>query len=420
MGRRVRNEVAPSRLPIPQNKKASSKSGRKTMPVNIRFYEPGEAEPLVTMAKRVFPIIQEIPPVFWEHLEQGSHKTVVAEADRQIVGAIPFDIRDFLIRPDVHIRAAFAHLVSVDAPVRAQGLGSQMMDFAKQKLPEFCDGMFVYTGHEGRKPYTFYERNHFIDLLYNRPFSRQGKNEDSLPAGITLSSLDLDAIPEEDLNTAYHRQWDRFAGFPLRYPGAWKKALTSLIYVEIPTRFYLSARRNLDRLEGFAILGVSSKQVSILEIADFPQEYELHLRAAATLAAQEGAATLHIDASDAHPILPCLKSTGFQPGPRAEAEIIAGQVFHFTRIWRQLAGEMPPFTLEIWTPQRKLLLPGSGPAYHLEMKEPVLQRLFLCRENLAHLIQSEQVTSPDSDLPFDQLQEIFAPSRWVYHTIDWI
>jgi hypothetical protein len=193
-----------------------------------------------------------------------------------------------------------------------------------------------------------------------------------------------------------------------------------LIYVELPTRFFLSARYAADQLEGYAILGLASGHVSVLEIADSPQDYELHLRAAVHLANREGSATVHMEASAAHPVVPALLSAGFQPGPRERAEIIAAQVFHFERIWQLLAGDNPPFGLKIWTPQRNFVLPGSGPVITVEMKESLLQRLFLCRENLAHLIQSEQITTPDTDLPLDWLLEVFAPARWVYHTIDWI
>ncbi len=339
------------------------------MPIKIRMYQPGDGEQIVDLAKRVFPIIQDIPPKYWERMELGGHTTIIAEQGRQIVGAIPFDFREFLIRPGICVRAAFAHLVAVDAAVRAHGVGSQMMDFARRELPPHCDALFVYTGHEGRKPYTFYEHNGFIDLLHTRNYALHPEQNIPISSEITLSPLHLNSIGEESLYTTFRKYWDDYAGFPQRRPGSWQKALSALIYIELPLQFFLSARFSGDQLGGYAIIGLNSSNVSVLEIADTSQACELHLAAAAVLARQKGVRSVSMGGSPSHPALHALRNMGFQPGPRSEAEVVAAQVFQFEHIWHLLAGETPQVSLKIWTPQRQISLPGNGPEYILEMKE---------------------------------------------------
>jgi hypothetical protein len=100
--------------------------------------------------------------------------------------------------------------------------------------------------------------------------------------------------------------------------------------------------------------------------------------------------------------------------------VTAGMVFQFDALWMRLTASKPPFGLSIWTPTRRLELAGPGPALQLEMKDSILQRLFLCRENFQAAWEAETITSPNPNLPLDTLTYLFRPSHWVFHWFEWI
>jgi len=356
---------------------------------------------------------------------------VTAEGDK-IVGAIPFDLRDFLIRPGLSIRSAWAHMVCVDAEYRSRGIGSGMMKLGReqlasellagQHLPRICEAMFVYTGSEGTPPYTFYEKNGFVDLHYSRFYTLTGLKANA-PLEVQVTPFDPARIGEKDLYAAYQRAYQAYAGFPVHYPGYWQRAIASIIYIEIPTEFYIATLTQETELSGYAIFGFIRGYATILELAADPAEpglIEKLLQAVIAAAAARGVEMVNMLACTHHPAASALLEIGFQPDRRANAEVIAGVVLEFDRLWNKLAGENPPFGLDIWTPSRTLKLPGLGKPITLEMKESTLQRLFLCREDLPAALETERITSPHLSLPLEALQRIFQPARWVLHWLEWI
>jgi len=406
------------------------------MPITYRLYEPRDVEQTVEVIHRVFHVYP-IPYASWARMESHDHATVLAEQDGRLIGAIPFDIRDFLIRPGVSLRAAFAHLVSVDALYRNAGVGSGMMKFAKENLPAVCDGLFVYTGSEGRAPYTFYEKNGFVDLQYSRFYSLP-VTRGAVPADVQVVPFDPAALGEQEICEAYQRAYAEYAGFPVRFPGFWEQAMDSIIYVEIPTDFHLAQVHRGAELCGYAIFGFAREGATILEMVVTPQDdssqetiAEKLLIAVIAAVAERDVPEVRMLASSHHPALLALHKLGFQPNDRSDSEIISGFTFHFDRLWTQLAGEKlpwakkPPLALHIWTPEGEFDLPGDGPRVTLEMKYSTLQRLFLCREDFRAAFETERITSPDAALPWqrsvmDALQHIFRPAPWVYHWLEWI
>jgi ribosomal protein S18 acetylase RimI-like enzyme len=391
------------------------------MPLTYRLYRPSDAEQVNDLAHRVFNLAPFSADV-WQRMEDHDHVTVVATEGDQILGAIPFDLRDFLIRPGLSIRAAFAHMVCVDEEYRDRGLGSGMLRLAREHLPQHCAAMFVYTGSEGIAPYTFYEKNGFVDLQYSRFYTLPSLSAD-LPPQIQIQPFDPAAVGEEALNDVYTKAYASCAGFPVHAPGYWQRALTSIIYVEIPTEFHIALVQRGEALAGYAIFGVVRGQVTILELAADPAEPSLIrelIQGVAAFAAAHQIPLVNMLASIHHPALPALQELGFQPASRANAEIIAGLALRFDRLWEVLTASQPPCGLHLWTPSRSLELPGPGKPVTLEMKESTLHRLFLCREDLSAALQAERITSPDFDLPLEFLQRIFQPTPWIFHWLAWI
>ena len=391
------------------------------MPLEYRFYTAKDAEKTNQLAHAAFPIAP-FPADVWQKMEDRDHLTVVADDAGWIVGAIPFDLRDFLIRPGVSLRAAFAHMVCVDEAFRGKGVGSALMHFAKQNLPQFCEGMFVYTGSEGVQPYTFYEKNGFIDLHYSHWWEMEHPSAE-IPSGIQVGSFLPEIIGEETLNDCFQRAYRCNGGFPIHAPGFWRKTMDGILYAEIPTEFAFVSKRRGDALAGYAILGISIDGCTILELAADPAETNLTadlLTGCAAEASRRNLTSIQTLSSTHHPAISELPRAGFHGNPRADAMVTAGMVFNYPALWQRLTAGHPPFGLNIWTPTRSFVLEGPGETIHLEMKDSVLNRLFLCREDVRAAWEAETITSPAASIPLDEMAAIFQPARWVFHWFEWI
>jgi len=392
------------------------------MAVTYRLYKPEDINQVVDLLQGIFRVAPGFNVDAWQRLESHDHMTIVAVEENKIVGAIPFDLRDFLLRPGLSIRAAFAHLVGVHAQHRDRRIGSGIMDYAKKLLPQHCEAMFVYTGHEYRPPYTFYARNGFVDLQYSRFYKRK-KLILNYPQVVDVQPFDPLAIGEEVLNSVYQKVYNDHAGFRVHYPGYWQKALKSIIFVEIPTEMYIAMVRIGSELAGYAIFGFVRGHVTILEMAADPADLDLNkklLQAVIAKAHELGAEYADMLASAHHPAKTALHNMRFKPEPRLHAQIPAGFVLNFQRLWTKLTDEKAPFSLKIWTPNVSMDLPGAGKKITLEMKEYTLHRLFLCREDFKEAYEAERTTSPDAHLPVKELTQIFKPARWIYHWLEWI
>src|SRR5919109_2948665 len=136
--------------------------------LQVRELSPDDAEPALRLRNRIF------SPIGREHWAQNQ-TAAVAYLGPTLVGVIPFTVREFVIAPEVSIRVAMANAVGVADGHRGRGIGSRMMEAARQFLPGRADAAFVYTGTEAGGPqYRFYRRTGHHDLLYPRRWRRAG------------------------------------------------------------------------------------------------------------------------------------------------------------------------------------------------------------------------------------------------------
>src|SRR5919109_2928748 len=134
--------------------------------LQVRELSPDDAEPALRLRNRIFsPIGQE----HWAQNQTGA----VAYLGQTLVGVIPFTVREFVIAPEVSIWVAMANAVGVADGHRGRGIGSRMMEAAREFLPRWADATFVYTATEAGGPqYRFYRRSGYHDLLYPRQMRR--------------------------------------------------------------------------------------------------------------------------------------------------------------------------------------------------------------------------------------------------------
>ncbi len=392
------------------------------MTLTCRLYRPDDLEQLVPHLNRTFQVVN--PPLTagaWAGLEAGDHVTVVAEEDGRLAGAIPFDLRDLVLRPGVVVRAGIAHAVGVVEGCRGRGVGSAMMGYARRELGAHCDGLFVYADGEGAAA-RFYERNGFVGLHYSRMW-RLWQPQGAMPAGIQAAPLDPEALDGMALDGVYQAAYGAMGGFMPRSPGYWQRQLTSIIYTQVPRALHLAWAEQDGQLAGYLVFGLRPRSALALELAVRPGAAGLAkrlLQAMIAVAAGRGAQKASMFAGDRDPAIRALRALGFQPEGRGTASAFAGQLLDPARIWPRLAAGRAAPALHLWTPERQLALPGNGPTVTLEMAETTLQRLFLCREDTAAALHAESITSPTFPLPLAELQAAFRPAQWVHHEIDWI
>ena len=378
---------------------------------------------LIRVRNRVF-TGHPLTPADWNDDET----CVLAFEDERMVGAIPLDMREFLITPEVSIRTAFENSVGVVDGMRGKGLGTKMLDCAAEFLRPDCHALFVYRGGETSAAYRFYKKTGHVDLHFTRNFVLPN------PPALTDSHLVLEEIRrclehEEQLLTIFHDSYRGMAGFPRREPGYWKTALDCHIFQEmVYDDLHFAALRTTEGApEAYALLAYweEKAQITILEMAVSGGREELWeelLREIAHLAKRRGASVI-LPSSDTLPCLAVLTRLGFRPGPRGRI-ILAKILRHkdvFDRIWR--GGEtLQDLKLTLWTPEFQFVaLEGQsgGPDVTLEMKDDVLTRLLLARLDVPSALREERITAYGADPGL--LRQIAAAlpfCPWIYHHLD--
>jgi GNAT superfamily N-acetyltransferase len=388
--------------------------------LEVRECRPDDDDAALALRNRVF------PPIGREHWDQ-SQTAAVARLDGRLVGVIPFAVRSFALAPGVEIRAAFANSVAVAEDLRGMGIGSRMMDAARQFLPARADAMCVYTGHEAAGPqYRFYHRSGHHDLLYPRLMTMPVLDQRKVPPpGVELVSIDEVSTVEADLLELFSACYEGWGGFPVRELGYWRRALASQIFVEIPYEaFDLILARDTGRLSAYAIAGTREQETVVLEAAARDGAAAAPLwEAVAALAGSRNSRQISISGPDfGTPLHDSLLRAGFTAQPRDD--VLAGQIVAPESVYAaslRVAGGGDQPTFEVWTPERTLRLGSGETGLRLEMKEGDLHRLLLRRLDLDSAIRQQRVTVRTGDWDsIRRVARVLAPTPWVYHHLDYI
>jgi len=375
---------------------------------------------------------RQISPDFWRRWSHQPEVTAaVALSDGEVVGQIPFHIREFLVRPGVTVRVAQEYSVIVDEKMRGRGIGGRLIAEAERFLSGRCEVLTVYRGGERSPGYRFYQRTGHHDLTYYRLW-KPGEETALRDGNVVHTGTETLLEREQEVLRVFQSAYAGRAGFPPRAPGYWDRAMGSVIFREAGGNFQLLYVEQDGGLAGYLLcLGRrgGGGGLAALEFAtrDGHQETaEVLLRHAAWWAHEHGG-EFTIRKSDESAYAPALKRAGFRQVPRSERSMMTmARVFDPGALARRVlaeAGVSLPFEVAVWTPEREATLnPGAGGRQlTLEMKEPDLARLLMCRLDLLQAVMEERITAVGNrpgDL--EMVADAFPFTPWDYHQLDYI
>jgi hypothetical protein len=368
-------------------------------------------------------------------------------------------MRPLLVEPDVVVRVAIAHAVSVVPGRRGAGIGSGMMACARAFLADQCDAMVVYTGDEGDAPYTFYTRTGYYDMHYAYRWT-SAQPSAVVDADVTTHPAETIHELEPALLEIFASTYGRFGGYWPRTAGFYRAVLDSIIYKQIPYRISLHLLGPTGAPSGYLILGAFGNELLVLEIATCRADVVAAgrlLSYAGALARRDGQKAV-MEASPLHPFAPALRRVGWRTKGRASQSCItAARVLRpealAERRWRP-DPVLNEVEVRAWTPasepitlHRAATCPpwpaatcaasqvqaaGRGACaagasrprrrvVTLEMKEEHLHRLLMGRLDLSAAFVNEEVTAHGCDAATrDVIAHALPWCPWTYHTIEYI
>jgi GNAT superfamily N-acetyltransferase len=393
------------------------------MDLNIYEYDPRELDEVLAFRNAIF---GNVTPAQWEIMNCTA---VVAREGERLVGFIPLQFREQVLRPGVTIPVVYENAVGVLDGMRGRGVGTQMMDEAARFIADRVDALMVIRGGERSDGYRFYRKTGHGDVSYARSYVLPPETVWPLVEDEGISALErADWLAlEPDLLALYERRYGRFGGGQRRATGYWRMILEGHVYSA--RRWWLIAlRSSTDRLLGYLVasLGLwdSSPDLYLYELVAEDEAAAVRLLCYARRLATEGQYRVHY-ASLANPICPLLRRLGFVA--EGTTPHIMARLLRPDRIFQRLASGsnlLPTLSLTVSTPHRTLAVndpPDPRYTVHLETKESLLSRLFCCRLDLDAAIDVDLVRWDGTDVGLRrELCQVFAFADWVQWFTDYV
>ncbi|MDP6776457.1 MAG: GNAT family N-acetyltransferase [Candidatus Latescibacteria bacterium] len=367
-----------------------------------------------------------------EQWKQGEPKTAsIAYSGSEVVGFIPLALRPFRLAPGVIIDTAFEHCVGTKEACRGTGVGTKMIEAAREFLRGRVHALCVYRGHERSRPYNFYAKVGHHDLHYIRRYHTEGGGWGP-QEGIEVTR-GFPAIPElgHRMIEVYEDAYARYGGYPVKTFRSWEKADN-----EGYVNFWAF---DGDRLLGYLLTRVigyipfgggdpRGKNLNVMEMAVRNCDGDIArklLKAAIHTAGESGMAGVFAPICDRGPFIDAYLDLGMRPSPRANMVMslpldIEGIVCD---AWR--ARFDPDLEIQVWTPEHELSLTRSEASGRtsvlLEMKEEALVRWVLGRLDFRARMREGTITATGAnDRIVDALADAMPFTPWVYHHLDYI
>jgi GNAT superfamily N-acetyltransferase len=367
-----------------------------------------------------------------EHWAAMGCTAAVAREGAQLVGFIPLQFREQVLRPGITAPVVYENAVGVHEEMRGQGIGTRMIEWAATALADRVDALMVIRGGERSDGYRFYRRSGHADLCYARSFELPvehvwaGHDAATDREGIQVLDRARWLAAEPALLALYARRYGRYGGGRQRGPGYWQEILDSHVYRD--QKWWLIALRGTDRLRGYLVASPGmwdkGQHLYVYEVVGEDDRASAQLiRYARRLSVSGGYRAPYI--SLANPVGPLLRSMGFLQGDSSPH--VMARVLRPERLFRRLAGGsnlLNSLSLTVNTPHRTVAVvdaPDARYAVRMEMKEAYLARLMMCRLDLAAAVEMELVRWDVHDPGVArELCAILAPCDWVQWFTDFV
>ncbi|HHK42928.1 MAG TPA: GNAT family N-acetyltransferase [Planctomycetaceae bacterium] len=393
------------------------------MTLQIYEYDPRERDEVLPFRNAIFGHVSV------EHWEAMRCTAVVARDDGRLVGFIPLQFRDQLLRPGVAVPVVYENAVGVAEGMRGRGIGSQMMDEAARFIADRVDAMMVIRGGERTQGYRFYRKTGHGDLMYAHSYNLppEVKWPSAGVEGFTILTREEWVALEPELLSLYEHRYGRFGGNWQRSPGYWSMILAEHVYRERQWDL-ITWRPDGGRLAGYAVAvhgrASPTPEINLYEVVgedDAAVEALLHYARRLS----ENGAVIVPSVSLANPIRPLLRRMGFIEAP--SSPYIMARILRPDRIFERLAANsdlLDELHLVVSTPHRTLVVndpPSPRYTAHLSTKESLLSRLFCCRLDLEAAVDMELVRWNVYDAGLARaLADVFAFSEWVQWYTDYV
>ncbi len=390
-----------------------------------REYRPGDTADVLKVRNPIFGAMSEDD---WDRYVPRM-TAGLAYLDDEAVGVIPLDQRDFLLAPGVSVPVAFENAVGVKEEYRSRGIGTAIIESAREFMADRCDLLMVYRGAERSTGYRFYVKSGHQDLIYLTPVAWQP------PAGLASEAMvaDIEVLHEheQEVLRAYNATYVASGGHAPRRLGYWREALAGQIFVAVPCQILFYRYPAEGEIVAYGIFGIPRKDgyepvMRILEIASsngVAGAIEVLKAAGAEAHKRDAAITDYVSVD--HPYRYQYRQLGFVEEGRSL--IIMGQAINPQRLFRRTCRypeALADLKINVWTPTRDYVLfegPEATREITLEAKDVILERLLTRRLDVVSAFNGDLLTIRNGDAGIaGRLGEALPFSLWVHHHLDWI
>jgi len=390
-----------------------------------REYRPGDTADVLEVRNEIFgPLNAEDWDRYCPRMTAG-----MAYLDGEVVGAIPLDQRDFLVAPQVSVPVAFEHAVGVKEEYRSRGIGTAIIEAAREFMADRCDLLMVYRGGERSTGYRFYQKSGHRDLLYLAEVRWDP------PAGLSSDAqrVDIEVLHDhqDDILRAYNSTYPLCGGHAPRRRGYWREALGGQIFVAVPGEIIFYRYPGDGEITAYGIFEIPQKEgyegnIQVLEIASSAGMAGARqvLRAAGAEARQRQTLVTDYVSVD-YPYRYLYRDLGFVEQGRGL--IIMGQVINPQRLFQRVCRFpqlLSNLKINVWTPTQDYVLfegPRASKEIFLEAKDIIVERLLTRRLDVMSAFRHDSLTIRNGDEGIaGRLAEALPFSPWCHHQLDWI
>jgi GNAT superfamily N-acetyltransferase len=388
-----------------------------------REASPEDVQDILQIRNAIFP-----PLTVEQWFADPSMTCSIAYLNGEPVGAIPLSQREFRLAPGCCIRTAFENAVGTREDMRSKGIGTAVIQAAREFLAGRCDELMVYRGGERSEGYRFYVKSGHCDLLYLRlAVLREPKRRE---ADVAVQGVESAWAAQGEMLTCFEATYGHCGGFPPRHTTYWHQQLTSQIYDVIPQEVFFIRHPASGPLRAYVLAGRraskdSGRELVTLEAAGLgTPDTEQALLGLEDLAAREQTTAYAYTCAD-DPLRALLRASGYEEGLRLT--MVMGQPLAPADLFAKACADaslLERLKVDFWAPFGDGTLhegPAARQAVTLEGKDEVIYRLLNRRLGIREAVATEWLTVRNGTSEgVERLAEAFPYTPWVYHHIDYV